>query len=146
MKSGPMTKRGLFSLLAVVALCQPAMPGESPWVKVTRPMLACDAAGDDDQSLKMQFLIFLEAMPVASPLPEQCRRTLRVGDTYLLDADQREAETKVLVKLWEASCSGGSIETKAAIYAPPRRSMGAYLTPIRAPAACGTATESSADQ
>ena len=141
-----MTRRGLFFLLAVVALCQPAVPDEHRWVRVTRPMLACDAAGDDDASLRMQFLIFLEAMPLASPLPEQCRRTLRVGEMYLLDADQTEAETKVLVKLWEASCSGGRTETGAAIYAPPRRSMGAYLTPIRAPAACETATESSTGQ
>src|SRR5687767_2478147 len=98
-----MTARGLFSLLAIVALCQPALPGESHWVKVTRPMLACDATGDDDESLKMQLLIFLEAMPLASPLPERCRRTLRIGEMYLLDAGQTEAETKVLVKLWEAS-------------------------------------------
>jgi hypothetical protein len=53
-------------------------------------MLACDAAGDADVPLRMQFLILLEAMPLASPLPEQCRRTLRVGETYLLDADQTE--------------------------------------------------------
>jgi hypothetical protein len=71
--------------------------------------------GDDDASLRMQFLIFLEAMPLASPLPEQCRRTLRVGEMYLLDADQTEAETKVLVKLWEASCSAGRIEAGAAL-------------------------------
>ncbi len=141
-----MIGRGLFSLLALVALCQPSLPDENRWVRVTRPMLACDAAGDDDQSLKMQFLIFLEAMPLASPLPERCRRTLRVGETYLLDADQTEAETKVLVKLWEASCSGGRIQTEAVTYAPPRRSMGAYLTPIRAPTTCDAPTGSSADQ
>ena len=64
-------------MLAVLALCHPVMADEHRWVEVTHPMLACDAAGDDDQSLKMQFLIFLEAMPLALPWPERCRRTLR---------------------------------------------------------------------
>ena len=128
--------RGRLSLLfALLALCQPATADDLRWVEVTRPMLACEAANDDG-SRKRRFLDFLESMPQAAPLPERCRRTLRAGEAYLLDPDQTEADTQEIVKLWQVSCLSGGIRLVAALYAPPRRIMGAYLRPARAPNGC----------
>jgi hypothetical protein len=128
-----MTKRLSF-LVALAALGQPAV-ADDRWVKVTLPVLACEA-GLEDRLLKAEFLRFLEAMPIASTLPEECRRMLEVGQTYLLDPEQTEEEAQELVQLWKASCANGRVRLVAALYAPPRRLMGAYLRPARAPDGC----------
>src|SRR5688572_4538753 len=127
-------RRSAMSLLAVLALCQPAGADDHRWVEVTRPMLACDAT-DDDGLLRRQFLDFLDSMPKAAPLPANCRRTLQVGEKYILNGSQSEADTQLLVKMWTAACPGGP-QLIRPVYAPPRRMVGAYLRLIRTPTAC----------
>jgi hypothetical protein len=139
-----MKLRNIAALVIVLFGCEQAAADEDRWVKVTRPMLACEVA-DDDGLLRQQFLGFLASMPEAAPLPAKCRRVLQVGAIFVLDSTQTEADTQLLVKMREGYCLEGTAP-KRQVYAPPRRMVGAYLRPISPPQECGHSDEGSADQ
>ena len=101
------------------------------WVEVTRPMVACGAV-NDDPALRDLLLDFLAQMPKASQLPDKCRM-LQVGEKLQLDGEQAEADTQVVVKMWEGVCPRGCLPTMTPLYAPPRRLVGAYLRPTEPP-------------
>jgi hypothetical protein len=58
---------------------------------------------------------------------------LKVGDKFLLDDEQTEADTHIAVKMWIRNCLRDCVPAMSAVYAPPRRLVGAYLRPTKAP-------------
>jgi hypothetical protein len=100
------------------------------WVVVSRPMMACGDQGDDDTALR-QTLLDTFAHPNAQ-LPEGCAM-LKVGEKYLLDDKQSEADTKIAVKIWAPVCPQGCVPSMTPVFAPPRRLVGIYLRLTKAP-------------
>ena len=101
------------------------------WVVVTRSTIACGNT-DEDVSFVSLLLDTLKHPSSNGKLPEGCRN-LKVGEKFLLDDRQTEAETKIAVVLWEGICPRGCLPSMIPLYAPPRRLVGAYLKPTKPP-------------
>jgi hypothetical protein len=120
----------LFATTTSLAIAGKNTPvSKTEWVVVSRPMMACGAP-DDDISLR-QTLLDTFANPDAK-LPESCA-LLKVGEIYLLDDEQSEADTKIAVKMWAPVCPKGCVPAMTSVYAPPRRLVGIYLRPTKPP-------------
>jgi hypothetical protein len=84
------------------------------WVVVTHPVLACND-GSDGPELRQKMLDAFLHPNADGTLPEGCA-PLKVGDKYLLD-----------------DCLKDCVPAMSPVFAPPRRLVGAYLRPTKAP-------------
>lgn len=125
------TVLGLLVLPGVAWSADKAKKHRDTWVMVTRPVLSCGSMKDSEQLKETLLDALVHPMP-GGALPEGCS-LLSVGDKYLLDGEQTEEETQIVVKMWAGVCPKGCLPTMTPIYAPPRRLVGRYLKPTKAP-------------
>jgi hypothetical protein len=101
------------------------------WVQVTRPMLACGAVNDSAE-LRALLLATYPAWKSGKPLPEGCRH-LKVGEKFVLDHEQTEADRRVVTKMWARVCERGCVPAATPVYAPAQNVAGVYLRTTRRP-------------
>lgn len=101
------------------------------WVQVTRPMYVCDSIQDSDELRALFLSSYLHWRDGKAPA-NGCR-VLKEGEIFLLDHEQTEADTKIVVKMWAPVCPRGCVPSMTPAYGPPRIIAGDYLRPVNAP-------------
>lgn len=101
------------------------------WLQVTRPMYACEST-DDSPELRALLLNSYLVWRDSNATAKGCR-VLRVGEIFLLDHEQIEADTKIVVKLWSPVCPRGCVPSMTPVYGPARNIAGDYLRPVAPP-------------
>jgi hypothetical protein len=101
------------------------------WVQVTRPMYACESTNDSAE-LRALFLGSYLHWVDGKGTANGCR-VLKLGEVFLLDHEQTEADTKIVVKMWSPVCPRGCVPSMTPVYAPARSIAGDYLRPVPPP-------------
>jgi hypothetical protein len=122
----------LVAVTSTTALRAQNKPVAPHWVQVTRAMVACGAVNNSPE-LRSQLLSAIPLWKARKPLPEGCR-VLKIGEKFLLDADQTADDRKTATKLLAPVCPRGCTPSMTPVYAPARAKVGIYLHRTRPPA------------
>jgi hypothetical protein len=121
-------------VLLLAAGPSPAAAAEDHWVVATRPVAYCGGPATQLQpdEAKALLLSWLGDGEIDDDIAQSCG-LLPVGEKFLLDDKQTEAERQEAVLLWHANCTSGCSPFMSPFYAPSRKLVGAYLEPTSPP-------------
>ena len=88
-------------------------------------MLACENIADSND-LRHELLDAYPLWRAGKQLPSGCA-VLPPGAKFLLDDQQTEADTQLVVKMWRPVCLHGCSPFMTPVYSPARNVVGVYL-------------------